>query len=98
MSTGAAADDERDPGLAFERTTLAWNRTGLASVTVGAVTLKVYWDAHVLGVVLGLLLIGIGVLAYEAGAKAPAGPGRLRAMSLAVTAAAVVGVALSVVG
>jgi uncharacterized membrane protein YidH (DUF202 family) len=90
--------DDPDRGLAFERTTLAWNRTGLSSVAVGAVTLKVYWDEHVLGIVLGLLLVAVGVLAYEAGATAPAGPGTLRAMSLAVTAAAVVGVALSVVG
>ena len=93
-----SASDERDPGLAFERTTLAWNRTGLASVAVGAVTLKVFWDEHVLGVVLGLLLIGIGVLAYEAGATAPASPRTLRAMSLAVTAAALIGVGLSIVG
>ena len=89
---------ERDPGLAFERTTLAWNRTGLASVGAGAIALKVFWGLHVLGVALGLLLIAIGVLAYEAGAHAPAGSRTLRAMSLAVTAAAVVGVALSVVG
>ena len=91
-------NEDRDPGLAFERTTLAWNRTGLASVAVGAVALKVFWDEHALGIVLGLLLVAIGVLAYEAGAHAPAGPRTLRAMSLAVTAAAVIGVALSVVG
>ena len=98
MSTGAAADDERDPGLAFERTTLAWNRTGLSCVAVGAVCLKVFWDHEVLGLVLGFVLIGTGVLAYEAGVKAPAGPRILRAMSLAVTAAALVGAVLSIVG
>jgi uncharacterized membrane protein YidH (DUF202 family) len=91
-------DDERDPGLAFERTTLAWNRTGLASVGAGAICLKVFWTEGVLGVALALLLIAIGVLAYEAGAHAPAGRRVLRAMSLAVTATAVIGVALSVVG
>jgi uncharacterized membrane protein YidH (DUF202 family) len=90
--------EERDPGLAFERTTLAWNRTGLSCVAVGALCLKVFWDDHALGLLLGALLIGTGVLAYEAGAKAPVGPRLLRAMSLAVTASALVGVALSIVG
>ena len=89
---------ERDPGLAFERTALAWNRTGLSCVAVGALCLKVFWDEALLGIVLGLVLVATGVLAYEAGATAPAGRRTMRAMSLAVTAAAVVGVALSVVG
>jgi len=87
-----------DPGLSFERTSLAWNRTGLSSVGVGAICLKVFWGGEVLGVLLGVLLVLIGLLAYEAGATAPAGPGTLRAMSLAVTAAAVIGVGLSIVG
>jgi uncharacterized membrane protein YidH (DUF202 family) len=89
---------ERDPGLAFERTTLAWNRTGLSCVAVGALCLKVFWDDAVLGLVLGVLLIATGVLAYETGPRAPARPRTLRAMSLAVTAAALLGVALSIVG
>jgi uncharacterized membrane protein YidH (DUF202 family) len=90
--------NDRDPGLAFERTTLAWNRTGLSCVAVGAVCLKVFWDDAVLGLVLGALLIATGVLAYETGPRAPARPRTVRAMSLAVTAAALLGVGLSIVG
>lgn len=87
-----------DRGLAFERTTLAWNRTGLASVTVGALVVRVFWEGDVLGIALGSVFVVIGVLAYTAGSHPPAGPRRIRAMSLAVTLAAVLGVALSIVG
>jgi uncharacterized membrane protein YidH (DUF202 family) len=87
-----------DPGLAFERTTLAWNRTGLASVAAGGVCLKVFWDREILGLALALLLIAIGVLSYVAGARTPVGPRALRVMSLAVTTSAVLATALTMVG
>ena len=87
-----------DPGLALERTTLAWHRTGLSSVAVGAICLRVFWGAGVVGVALAALFLGIGGLAYAAGATTPAGPARLRAISLGLTVAAAVGGFLSIVG
>ena len=88
----------KDPGLALERTTLAWHRTGLSSVAVGALCLKVFWGTGPVGVALSALLLAIGGLAYAAGASTPTSPGRLRAMSAGLTIAAAIGVLLSIVG
>jgi uncharacterized membrane protein YidH (DUF202 family) len=90
--------ESRDPGLALERTTLAWQRTGLSCAAAGAICLKVFWEAGVAGIVLSVLFVGIGGLAYAAGAATPTTPGRLRAMSLGLTAAAAIGAFLSIVG
>jgi uncharacterized membrane protein YidH (DUF202 family) len=92
--------DARNPdrGLALERTTLAWHRTGLSSVAVGAVYLKVFWGGHVVGVVLAAVLVAIGAFAYGAGGEAPAARTRVRVMSLAVTSTAVLGAFLGIVG
>lgn len=88
----------KDPGLALERTTLAWHRTGLSSVAVGAFCLRILWGSGVVGIVLSALLIVIGGLAYAAGSSTPATPGRLRTMSLGLTAVAAIGAFLSIVG
>ena len=88
----------RDPGLAFERTTLAWHRTGLSSAAVGAISLRAFWDVGPPGVVLAALLAAIGGLANAASTSTPAGAQRLRLMSLALTAAAALAAMLSIVG
>ena len=87
-----------DPGLALERTTLAWHRTGLSSAAVGAIGLRVFWGTGVVGIALSALLVAIGGLAYAAGRTTPATPARLRAMSLGLTSAAAIGAFLSIVG
>lgn len=88
----------RDPGLALERTTLAWHRTGLSSVAVGAICLRVFWGSGALAIGLSALFIAVGGLAYAAGSSTPATSGRLRAMSAGLTLAAAVGAWLSIVG
>ena len=87
-----------DPGLAFERTTLAWHRTGLSCAAVAAISLRVFWEEGPIGLVLAGLLAAIGGLAYAAGRTAPVGAASLRAMSLGLTLAAVLGAVLSIVG
>ena len=88
----------QDPGLALERTTLAWHRTGLSSIAVGALCLNVFWGRGVIGIALSAVLVTIGGLAYAAGAATPTTPRRMRAMSLGLTLAAAVGAFLSIVG
>ena len=89
---------DRDPGLAFERTTLAWHRTGLASAAVGAIALRFHGDDGPLGIALSGLLATIGGLAYAAGRTTPVGARRLLAMSVGLTAAAVLAAYLGIVG
>jgi uncharacterized membrane protein YidH (DUF202 family) len=57
---GPAEDEERDPGLARERTDLAWNRSGLAVAVVIVIILRRLWPLSSKGAVLALLLIGLG--------------------------------------
>jgi uncharacterized membrane protein YidH (DUF202 family) len=87
-----------DRGLAMERTTLAWHRTGLSSIAVGAVCLKAYGGEEPVGIVLAALLVLIGASAYAAAGDAPAAAARVRTMSLAVASAAAMGAFLSIVG
>ena len=52
--------DSRDPGLAAERTDLAWNRSGLSLVACGAVVMR---GLAVTGLPPGDVAIGGGILA-----------------------------------
>lgn len=58
-----------DPGLASERTALAWQRTGVVLLTLGALTLtaSVHRGTVELGGPLGLLLAGFGTLVARRG-------------------------------
>jgi uncharacterized membrane protein YidH (DUF202 family) len=55
----------RDPGLASERTALAWNRSGLAVLGATALILRRLWplDGYRSGVVLGIVAVGAGLWA-----------------------------------
>jgi uncharacterized membrane protein YidH (DUF202 family) len=90
-------EPRRDPGLAYERTTLAWQRTGLSSAAVGAICVKVFWGGPTLGLAAAGLLVAVGALTYAAGRHTPVDPPRLRALSLGTTLAAALCLAVTIV-
>jgi uncharacterized membrane protein YidH (DUF202 family) len=52
--------EERDPGLARERTSLAWTRTALSFAALGGAVLKV-------NAITGLLILAIAPVIWQAG-------------------------------
>jgi uncharacterized membrane protein YidH (DUF202 family) len=71
------ADDieDRDPGLARERTDLAWTRTAIAFVALGAIML------HSSAVGLAVIAAGAGIWALGQLSARPAPPGVRRRLS-----------------
>lgn len=86
----------RDPGAAFERTSLAWNRTGLSAIAAGVLTLHGFSDRGAAGFLLAVVLVGGGAFAYLSARRSPVAPMRLRVLSLVVTAAALLAAWLAV--
>ena len=91
-----ADPDEADPGLFRERTELAWHRTGIAFAALGGAVIK---TAPVVGLLILASSAPIFVLAHASrrGPRAD-GPGRRRSLlliTIAVTAVALVALALS---
>jgi len=73
----------RDPGLARERTTLAWTRTAISFAAVGGVVLKK-------DVVPGLILLAVSVVVWQTGRLAYRGPGKLKLVTATIVAVALV--------
>ena len=89
----------RDPGLAAERTTLAWHRTGLSSFALAALAVHSFQDRLAVAVPVAGLLAALGATAYRTGAApGPTAPARLRLVSLGVTAAALLSAVGTIVG
>jgi uncharacterized membrane protein YidH (DUF202 family) len=57
----------RDPGLASERTALAWNRSGLAVLAVVAIILRRLWPLHVEREVVALTILAVGAIVWALG-------------------------------
>lgn len=56
--------ERTDPGLARERTELAWNRSGLAVAVTIAIMIRRLWPLSNGGAMLVLLLIAIGAVVW----------------------------------
>ncbi|ROT32494.1 DUF202 domain-containing protein [Micromonospora sp. HM5-17] len=105
--TGRAADREgpvRDPGLARERTRLAWRRTVLAVSVVAVLATRLALTRGTAGTVLAALT-GLGWLAVlvatfprYAGSAPRSGPGASGAHRLALPLAALVSAGFAVLG
>jgi uncharacterized membrane protein YidH (DUF202 family) len=103
--TGPHPDDrepeERQPGLARERTALAWTRTAIAFGALGGVVLKV-------NVVTGLIILGIAPLVWQLGRMSGSGlPGtdlpavgttRIRLITLSIVAVALLSLLVALLG
>ncbi|MEA2285960.1 MAG: hypothetical protein QOJ21_2003 [Solirubrobacteraceae bacterium] len=90
----------RDPGLAHERTALAWQRMALGFMSVGALTIGVAARHQALWMLLPAALLfvaGAVIWAYGRMRAASAGPADRHARALAVLAAASVGLAVMAV-
>jgi uncharacterized membrane protein YidH (DUF202 family) len=89
--------EDVDPGLARERTRLAWARTSIAFAAVGAVMLK-------RELIPGLIVLATTPLIWAVGRFASHGPrgrprpGRLLVVTLTVTLVAVLAVAAAFLG
>ena len=90
MTSGHDDHEDGDPGLARARTTLAWTRTALSFVAVGGVTLKK-------DVVAGLIIMAAAPVIWWLGRLSGGGPGRLKLVTAAIVAIALVALAVAVI-
>ncbi len=94
-----AADDieDADPGLARERTELAWTRTAISFAALGGVILKNHPYEGIPVLVLSALIWQLGRLARGQGAGRARGR-RLLLIAAAVTGVSVVALVISLLG
>ena len=82
-------DGQRDPGLARERTALAWTRTAISFAAVGGVVLK-------REVVPGLILLAMAPAIYLAGRLAYGRQEKLKLVTATIVAVALVALVVTI--
>jgi uncharacterized membrane protein YidH (DUF202 family) len=80
--------EDRDPGLARERTALAWTRTAISFAAVAGVVLK----AHLFP---GLAIMCVVPVIWQLGRMGLDRPGRLRLVTSAIVAVSAVALAVA---
>ena len=80
--------EDADPGLARERTSLAWARTAISFAAVGGVVLKNE-------IVPGLILLALSPAIWQLGRLAYQRPGKLRLVTATIVAVALVALVLA---
>lgn len=86
----AAPDDpeDRDPGVARERTALAWTRTAISFAAVGGVVLKK-------DLIPGLILLVVALVIWQLGRLPHHRPGQLRLVTATIVLVSLVALAVS---
>ena len=93
--TRPADGPERDPGLAHERTQLAWTRTAISFAAVGAAVLKTSLAAGAVVIAMSGAVWGLGRLATRNGRKHQAASAVARRRTLQLITAATTLMALT---
>ena len=88
MTSSQPDRENADPGLARERTSLAWTRTAISFAAVGGVMLKE-------DVVPGLIILATSLVIWRLGRLAYRHPGRLKLVTAAIVAVAAVALAVA---
>ena len=83
MTASQHDHEDADPGLARERTSLAWTRTAISFAAVGGVLLKK-------DVVPGLIILAAALVIWRLGRLDYRHPGRLKLVTATIVAVAVV--------
>jgi uncharacterized membrane protein YidH (DUF202 family) len=97
MSEPGPADD-MEPGLARERTSLAWIRTAISFAALGGALLKTAPTAGVVVLGMGALIWSLGRMPGRPGRPGPPGrPGQLL-ITLAVTAISLIALTVTLLG
>ncbi len=92
MTTPYHDDDpeDRDPGLARARTSLAWTRTAISFAALGGVVLKKE-------IVPGLIILATAPVIWHLGRMSHQLPGRLKLVTATIVAVALVALLVAVI-
>ena len=90
MDTDVDELDERDPGLAEERTSLAWTRTAISFAALGGAVLKV-------SVVPGLIIMLIAPLVWRLGSLRRQGADRLLLITVSIVFVAILSLLVALI-
>jgi uncharacterized membrane protein YidH (DUF202 family) len=88
MTTAPDDPEDRDPGLARERTTLAWTRTAVSFAAVGGAVLKKE-------LISGLILLAFAYVIWELGRLSHHRLVQLRVVTATIVAASLLALAVS---